>query len=110
MTRFLDGPANGSFLLLRRAPVFLRAVQKRGDEKWDALDQLNDRPAVEETIVVYERVSEPTWCHIRATNGGGIYRGGDYRVIEPQPGDDVLRDQVQWERWASAAFKAKGIS
>jgi len=58
MTRFLDGPAEGVTLMLRRAPIYLRVVH-RGTE-WDALDALDDRPTPDETIYVYVLHGEPT--------------------------------------------------
>lgn len=104
MTRFLDGPAKGQTLMLRRAPVFLRAVQ--GPSGWDALDQLDDTPAANERIVVYRLIGEPTWMHVRMTKGGGIFRGGTYRVVDPQPPEDVLRQTAAWRAWAHEAMLA----
>ena len=106
MTRFLDGPAGGVTLALRRAPHFLRAVTL-GDGTWDALDHFDDRPDFYERIVVYVMRGEPTWMHIRAAKGGGFYRGGAYVVVTPQPPDEVLRDETQWRAWAAAAFEAE---
>lgn len=103
MTRFIDGPAAGVTLMLRRAPHFLRAVHDGKD--WDALDQLEDRPAASEIVVAYEMVGEPTWMHIRARKGGGIYRGGSYQVVKDQPADEVLRNQAAWEAWAVEHFE-----
>lgn len=112
MTQFTDGPAAGVSLLLRRAPHFLRAVRDVKGE-WDALDQLEDTPGAGETIVAYQMVGEPTWCHIRMRKGGGVYRGGQYRVIEPQPADDVLRSNARWREWANEQvqrFLAEGAA
>lgn len=107
MTRFLDGPAAGVTLFLKRAPVYLRAVQNAdgpthpGD--WDALDQLDDHPRASERIVVYRLEGEPTFCHInRGRKGGGFYRGGMYRVVDPQPSDTELRTDAGWRGWAAA--------
>lgn len=44
MSNFIDGPAKGVHLSLRRSPMFLRAVCEPNG-KWDALDQLTDTPA-----------------------------------------------------------------
>jgi len=43
MTRFLDGPAQGETLMLRRAPILLR-VTRDPMGNFDGLDQLDDRP------------------------------------------------------------------
>ena len=49
MTRFLDGPAAGVLLALRRAPLYLRVVyHAKREEPWDALDQLADVPGEHE--------------------------------------------------------------
>ena len=39
--RFLDGPAKGAILDLRRAPLFLRVVSDVDDGTIDALDRLD---------------------------------------------------------------------
>ena len=106
MTRFLDGPAEHSTLLLKRAPLFLRAVRKRAHSPiaplcWDALDLVEDQPADDEEIVVYRRVSEPTYVHINARKGGGVFRGGDYRIVSPAPLDADVRTSRAWQDWTS---------
>lgn len=94
--------------MLRRAPDYLRAVQAP-DGSWDALDQLDDQPASNESIVVYRLEGEPTWVHINARRGArGIYRGGSYRVVDPQPSELVLRDQKAWRLWAQEQFDRSG--
>lgn len=101
MCRFLDGPAAGVTLLLRRAPLFLRAVNNRGD--WDALDQLNDTPAAHEAIVAYRRVAAPAIAHInRGGHGSGWYALADYRVVVDQPAEAELRDTAKWRAWTEA--------
>jgi hypothetical protein len=106
VTRFLDGPAAGVTLFLQRAPLFLRAVRVAGG-KWDALDQLDDYPKPNEEIVVYALEGAPTWMHVHRRGGGGIYRGGAYRVVEPQPADADLRDVFKWRAWAQARSKER---
>lgn len=119
MTVFIDGPAqnNGEWiagsrplrrapstpLLLKRAPHYLRAVLGPAGEL-DALDQLDDSPKAEETVVAYEMVGEPTICHInsgRRHGGSGFFRGGRYRVVAEQPTDEQLRSTVAWRAWVS---------
>ena len=107
MTRFLDGPAQGVTLYLKRAPVYLRAVQgpdgptHTGD--WDALDQLDDSPRSGERVVVYRLEGEPTWMHVnrRGRHGSGVFRGGNYRVVTPQPAEDQVRSTSAWQRWVA---------
>jgi hypothetical protein len=104
MTRFTDGPAQGQVLELRRAPVFLRVV--RAGEKWDALDQLDDKPSDDETVCVYELVGEPGRMHINATRRAGGCRWvtiAEYKLLEgEQPADAILRDAGAWRSWACA--------
>ena len=111
MTTFLNGPAKGVTLFLKRAPVFLRVVQgpdgptHPGD--WDALDQREDTPRAGERITVYELVGEPTWMHVcRSGNRGGVYRGGTYKVVDPQPEDAQVRSTAAWRAWVAVAAAA----
>lgn len=72
MTRFTDGPAQGLVLMLRRAARFLRVVHD--GKKFDALDQLNDRPRPEERIGTQ-------FDNIHDAMNKGRARQGDYRKI-----------------------------
>jgi hypothetical protein len=102
VTRFVDGPASGTVLQLRRAPVLLRVVRGHAGE-WDALDQLEDVPRADETLVVYRRVGRPSRCHINAGRGrSGWYAIAEYRVVADQPTEDVVRDTRRWRAWALA--------
>lgn len=101
MTRFLDGPAAGKSLSLKRAPIYLRAVQDPAG-KWDALDQLEDEPKKDERIVIYRLKAEPGWCHIyKRGPGSGFYATGEYEVVEPQPGQEDVRETDRWRDWTS---------
>lgn len=100
MTQVEDGPAAGVSLLLRRAPLYLRLVFDLALGTWDALDQVDDDARTTETITIYRRVGQPTWMHMRASRGrGGVYRGGRYRVVSPQPTDPEVRTSSAWQRW-----------
>lgn len=100
MTRFLDGPAAGTVLALKRAPLFLRAVRAVGAE-WDALDQRKDRPEPDEAITLYRRAGDVHTVHVNmGRKGSGFYALAEYRVVEPQPDDATLRDQARFEAWA----------
>lgn len=106
MTRFLDGPAAGEVLMLKRAPVFLRVVRNSAGA-WDALDIPSDTPSADETIHVYRREGRPGWIHVnRSKKAGGHFTGttASYRLIDPQPHDLTLRDRAQWEAWARGAW------
>lgn len=98
MSRFLDGPAEGQSLLLRRAPKLLRVVRSDAGDL-DALDQLADTPKVDETITVYERVTAPSTVHIKMRCGW--YQIAEYRQTSRQPDDATARSTAAWRAWAS---------
>ncbi len=79
MTSFLDGPAAGQRLMLKRAPRFIRVVTHGG--KFDALDQLGDVPLPSEAIHVYEITGKPGGVHLntRGKPGGGFFTIAKYR-------------------------------
>lgn len=102
MIQFLDGPAEGETLMLRRAPHFLRVViSPRGNV--DALDQIDDEPRPRERIFVYRLASTPSRYHIRCSprSSSGMFMQAKYRLFDPQPADEVLRDTKEWQAWAS---------
>jgi hypothetical protein len=104
MTEFLDGPAAGQTLMLKRAPKYLRAVQAATGD-WDALDQLIDTPRAGERVVAYRMVEGPFRAHIcargRNRSASGWYEGGRYRVCDSQPTDEQLRETAAWRAWVS---------
>lgn len=101
MTKFTDGPASETALMLRRAPMFLRIV-RAPDGKIDALDQLEDKPAVDEEVFVYRRTELTGHVHIRAKKGGGFYALATYTMVEPQPDRSHVRSSKAWQAWAMA--------
>lgn len=107
MTRFLDGPAAGQTLGLRRAPLFLRAVRNEKGE-WDALDQPDDSPHGSETIVAYKQVAFHGHVHVcRRPRGGGYFAMAEYRLVEPQPADSSMRTNKAWQEWCYARPEAE---
>lgn len=106
MTRFEGGPANGKNLMLKRipAPLFLRVTEKAG--KFDALDQLTDEPEPGETLYVYRREGEPSWCHLNIAGGrGGFFQMATYRFVEQQPDQATLLETDLWRAWTVANGK-----
>jgi hypothetical protein len=110
MIEFLDGPAKDvKHLLLHRAPVFLRAVQHK-DGTWDALDQIEDRPSLDETPYAYRIVGEPGDFHLlcaRGWNAPGWYKSAAYRLVNPQPPERLMRSNPAWQKWTSEMHAAE---
>lgn len=105
MTRFLDGPAAGKTMQLRRAPLLLRVVE--GPDGFDALDLLEDEPLPEERIWVYRLVAHEGFTHVHTGNGlprehlGRWLAIAEYRLASEQPDEQVLRHTSSWRRWAN---------
>lgn len=106
MAQFLDGPAAGVSLLLNRAPYFLRAVvDSKGN--WDALDQGDDLPKPDETIYVYRiLVATASRFHLCSRGRGGVpsgwYTEGQYKLVELQPSQEILRRD--FDAWRQEHF------
>ncbi len=102
MTTFLDGPAKGQMFRLRNAPLYLRVTRDTRNliDGWDALDEWTDRPESHEELFAYQRVGPSTWMHVRARGGGSVYRGGEYRLVDPQPDEATMRQN--WTTWVRA--------
>ncbi len=104
MSNFLNGPAQGVHLSLGRSPYFLRVVRSP-DGKWDALDQLDDKPADDEEIHVYRIASEPVTAHIDGRDPVTGKRFGrwlsvaDYKVHSEQPDSKTTKDNSAWKAW-----------
>jgi hypothetical protein len=104
MTRFVNGPAAGITLGLRRAPLYLRVARMDdvdGKVTWDALDQLDDKVRPGETLYAYRKVpgSDQGVVCIRRAKGGGCFHMAEYSVVEPQPDQDTMRHAGRWRRW-----------
>lgn len=103
MIHFLDGPAKGVSLALRRAPEFLRVVLDHATWQLDALDQLDDEPKASESIYVYRLagdVGRGFFC--RRGKGCLTFVEADYRLFDVQPADEEVRDRERWQAWAMA--------
>lgn len=100
MTTFQDGPAKGQTLMLKRAAMFLRVVQN-AEGKWDALDQPEDTPAMDEKLFAYEITGKPYMVHLNCGRGkgSGFYPGPSYRFVTNQPTDSQMRQASEWDAW-----------
>lgn len=110
MTEFLDGPAEGVTLWLRRCPLFLRVVRSERGE-WDALDQILDAPKPGELVFAYQRVGSPSWVHVCArgkglkSKVGGYYVTANYKYVDLQPSEQSLRSNEDWQRWCNGMWE-----
>lgn len=103
--RFLDGPAAGLEITVRRAPTYLRVVAGgvkgtawRG-ECWDVLDLPEDEPEAGERLYAY-RIMPGTWGQV-FVRPGGEFQSGDYYLLEVS--DELLeafRVREQFRAWA----------
>ena len=104
MTTFLDGPAQGKTLMLRRAPYFLRVTH--GPRGLDALDQIGDEPTSKETVTVYVRqpgaVEKGVHLNCGKNGGSGWYCVASYKHSENQPTDAEMRGNTRWRAWCQA--------
>lgn len=98
-TLFVDGPAAGTRLELRRAPYFLRVVINCAGDV-DALDQLDDEPEPDEAIHVYYQ-SANHGSGIACTRGKGCrtFNISEYKLNAAQPTDEQARDAELWRAW-----------
>ncbi len=107
MTTFVDGPAKGKTLMLRRAVVFLRVTVNEAGEI-DALDQPEDTPKPsEEWIYAYINTGEREGnVHIRYGGNkkhlSGFYPMAEYRLYSFQPPDEIMRDNAKWREWCES--------
>lgn len=109
---FADGPAQGTVLQLRRAPIFLRAVWNPRSKSWDALDQPDDVPAANESIHVYRWREKPGYYHLLCSGRGGRaatgwYARATYYHVPDGPPEAVLRDTAQWVQWCLARYRSE---
>lgn len=110
MTTFIDGPAKGQHLMLRRKVRFLRVVVDSRSGNWDALDMLADHAEPTDTIYAYEAQGNGGMCHInRGKNGSGFFSIQDYKFIPDQPSDEDMRDNDRWSKWVNDRAERLGL-
>jgi hypothetical protein len=106
-TTFLDGPAAGQKLSLRRNPILLRVTHDPVTNStvggvWDALDNPADKLKHAEKCYLYRLTAPPGYVHVRATaksGPSGSWCTGVYSVMLVQPDRDILRDNDKFGRW-----------
>lgn len=106
MTTFIDGPAKGQALALRRSPMFLRVVRKGEGPTWDALDQPEDTPYDDEYVFAYKLSKDLGVCHLNRGGGrSGFYKIAEYSFIQPQPPFHILRNTELWRGWCGTQIQ-----
>jgi hypothetical protein len=104
MLQLLDGPCQGTYLVLR-APAYLRAVLDDKGKK-DVLDLVEDTPGESEKVHVYKREGGSATAHLNFGGGrGGWYAMAVYHYM-PSVDGEKLRDNAKWQAWALAEAKA----
>jgi hypothetical protein len=124
MTTFLDGPAKGKTMMLRRAVMLLRVTRRRfaldaeathqKDDVFDALDAPEDQPAAEEELFCYKNTGKRGGSmHVRYGGNkrhlSGFYVAAEYALYEIQPPDEVMRDTDKWRAWCETQRPALGL-
>jgi hypothetical protein len=99
MITFIDGPAQGVQLNLRRAPIMLRVVQSA--RAWDALDQPDDDPRRGEQVHVYIQVGPTQTYHMKCAkrSASGWYTNASYRHFPDQPAAEHVSSAAAWAIW-----------
>jgi hypothetical protein len=107
--RLLDGPAEGVYLT-RRSPRFLRAVLDVDGVRKDVLNELQDTPAADEVVYVYELVPGTVGnVHLSLSprSRSGFYVTGDYQYL-PHVDGEALRDNDVWAAWCKERAVLEG--
>lgn len=93
--------------MLKRIPSCLRVTQD-GD-KFDALNELHDKPMASETLYAYELIGNVMGhACVRASGGrGGIYPLAHYRLVQNQPPEVIMRDTLLWRQWVDETYGDK---
>lgn len=93
-------------LSLQRAPKYLRFVVKDvgnpTKRAWDALDQLDDQPEPDETVMAAVKWYEGQIHVDRTVDGkrvGEWYPTATYELVAESPPDEVLRSTELWRKW-----------
>lgn len=101
MITLIDGKVEGTYLV-KRAPIFLRAVidERTGDK--DVLNELDDEPRPTEKVYIYKLFDDTSPVHLNFGGGkGGFYVMGKYRHL-PDVDGETLRETEVWRAWCIA--------
>ena len=117
ITVTLDHPLfRGKALRLARTPKYLRFVCSNLASKWrdslDALDQLDDEP--KEEYILAAVIDRKGNIHVDGIENGCRFGRWElyvtYRLVEPQPSQELMRDREQWQAWCLEQERITGES
>jgi hypothetical protein len=102
MLTLKDGPVAGTYLV-KRAPLFLRAVIDAKTDEKDVLDALDDQPEESEYVFVYQRVGEAYVVHLLMSprSRSGFYSMAEYRLRDDIDGR-LVRTTESWRAWVAS--------
>lgn len=113
MITLADGPLAGRHrLALHRLPIYLRFVVDH-EGKVDALNELEDKAATNETIHAYIKVSDDGSVHINSRDrktgkhNGGFFRIATYKYVAEMTDDATMRSNNLWQAWCVKTFAAR---
>lgn len=82
--------------------VTKETLPESGKIKWDALNELKDRPAPQEELHCYTIAEMRGMVFVDGTNIHGCYAMATYKLMVPQPTDAQMRDDSEWHNWCVA--------
>jgi len=104
MITLIDGPVAGTYMV-KRTPLYLRAVEDSVTGGRDVLDQLEDEPKATEKVFVYKLQGEASRVHLNFGRGkGGYYAMGEYKYLED---GQAFRETEAWRRYCISHTEGK---
>lgn len=99
MITLIGGPVAGTYMV-KRAPVYLRAVVGAAGQGKDVLNELDDSPGPDEKVFVYKLEGEALPVHLLMSPRrlSGFYMMGKYNYL-PDVDGELLRETDAWRRW-----------
>jgi hypothetical protein len=103
----IGGPAAGVYMV-KRAPLYLRAVVDKVTAEKDVLNELADEPSANETVSIYKREGEATTVHLLMSPRklSGWYMLAKYKFLDDVDGEP-LRETAAWRTWVIEHTEAK---
>lgn len=84
-------------MMLKRTPIILRVTEFGG--KFDALNELDDRPLPQEKLYAYTIAEHRGMAFIDGAKCRGCFGMAKYKLMPVQPTDAQMRDDTLWHDW-----------